>query len=134
MVRTLLTAPGPDCPPVFRDEELPRAAAQLRGAYGRHVGEPVWETFVHRLCAASPFFARLRESGDVVPPGPHVETFRHEAAGEIRMASVSLSVNGMPECRIVACTPDDEESLQRMESLNRHNRKSRPLLKEEPGS
>ncbi|MGW0559755.1 hypothetical protein ACWDZ4_03780 [Streptomyces sp. NPDC003016] len=63
-----------------------------------------------------------------------MKAFRHEAAGGIRMTSVSPSINAMPECRIVACTPDDEVSLRRMESLNRHNRKSRPLLKEEPGS
>ncbi len=33
------------------------------------------------------------------------------------MTSVSLSINGMPECRIVAYTPDDEESRRRVECL-----------------
>ncbi|MET9517813.1 helix-turn-helix transcriptional regulator [Streptomyces sp. NPDC002994] len=124
----LFTVPEPACPLVFREDELPRMVAQLRSAYGRHVGEPVWETFIRRLSAASPYFAGLWESGDVVPPGPHVKTFRHEAVGEIRMTSVSLSINGMPECRIVAYTPVDEESRQQMESLHRYNKKSRPLL------
>ncbi|MFF2845779.1 helix-turn-helix transcriptional regulator [Streptomyces sp. NPDC058001] len=109
----LFLVPEADCPLVFRDAELPVMVATLRSAYGRHVGEPEWETFVRKLSAASPFFARLWESGAVVPPGPRVKTFRHATVGELRMTSVSLSINGMPECRIVAYTPDDEESGQR---------------------
>ncbi|MBT2505185.1 helix-turn-helix domain-containing protein [Streptomyces sp. ISL-98] len=113
----LFTVPEPACPLVFREAELPLMVAQLRGAYGRHVGEPDWESFVRRLRAASPYFAELWESGDVVPPGPRVKTFRHTAVGEIRMTSVSLSINGMPECRIVAYTPNDEESRERTVDL-----------------
>ncbi|WP_373287943.1 helix-turn-helix transcriptional regulator [Streptomyces lasiicapitis] len=114
---TLFVVPEPHCPLVFRDSELPVMVATLRGAYGRHVGEPVWEDFIRELSAASPEFARLWASGDVVPPGPRVKTFRHEAVGELRMTSVSLSINGMPECRIVAYTPDDEETRRRTERL-----------------
>ncbi|KUF20279.1 helix-turn-helix transcriptional regulator [Streptomyces silvensis] len=114
---TLFVVPEPDCPLVFRDSELPVMVATLRGAYGRHVGEPAWEDFVRELSAASPMFARLWASGDVVPPGPRVKTFRHKAVGELRMTSVSLSINGMPECRIVAYTPDDEDTRTRMERL-----------------
>ncbi|MCX4823019.1 helix-turn-helix transcriptional regulator [Streptomyces sp. NBC_01142] len=114
---TLFMVPEPSCPLVFRESELPLMVAQLRGAYGRHVGEPAWESFVHRLSASSAYFAELWESGDVVPPGPRVKTFRHDAVGEVRMTSVSLSINGMPECRIVAYTPNDEESRGRIETL-----------------
>ncbi|WP_456293605.1 MmyB family transcriptional regulator [Streptomyces niveus] len=88
-----------------------------RGAYGRHVGEPAWESFVRRLSAASPYFAELWDGGDVVPTGPRVKRFRHEAVGEIRMTSVSLSIDGMPDCRIVVYTPDDEESRRRTAEL-----------------
>ncbi|GGJ13706.1 hypothetical protein GCM10010121_025260 [Streptomyces brasiliensis] len=42
-----------------------------------------------------------------------MKTFRHVDVGELRMTSVSLSVNGMPECRIVVYTPDDEETARR---------------------
>ncbi|WP_307663571.1 helix-turn-helix transcriptional regulator [Streptomyces sp. V1I1] len=114
---TLFTVAEPDCPLVFRESELPLMVAQLRGAYGRHVGEPAWESFIHRLTAASGYFTELWESGNVLPPGPRVKTFRHKAIGEVRMTSVSLSINGMPECRIVAYTPNDEESLIRIEKL-----------------
>ncbi|MFE4172672.1 helix-turn-helix transcriptional regulator [Streptomyces sp. NPDC056909] len=114
----LFCVPEKTCPLVYPETELPVMVATLRGAYGRHVGEPEWESFVRRLSAASPHFAELWESGDVIPPGPRVKTFRHEAvAGEIRMTSVSLSVNGMPECRIVVYTPADEESRQRTATI-----------------
>ncbi|WP_373685587.1 MmyB family transcriptional regulator [Streptomyces lunaelactis] len=36
---TLFAVPEPFCPLVFRESELPLMVAQLRGAYGRHVGE-----------------------------------------------------------------------------------------------
>ncbi|MFF2566863.1 helix-turn-helix transcriptional regulator [Streptomyces sp. NPDC058084] len=109
---SLFTMPEPACPVVDRRLELPLMVAQLRGAYGRHVGEPSWEAFVRRLCEASGYFAELWRSGDVVPPGTRVKTFRHELVGEIRMTSVSLSINGMPECRIVTYTPNDESSRE----------------------
>ncbi|WP_371529208.1 helix-turn-helix transcriptional regulator [Streptomyces sp. NBC_01283] len=130
---TLFIAPDPVCPLVFRDEELPVMVATLRGSYGRHVGEPAWEEFIHRLSAASAHFAELWESGVVAPPGPRVKTFRHEAVGELRMTSVSLSINGMPECRIVAYTPDDEESRTRAAELRAlrpaETEGSRPLMR-----
>jgi transcriptional regulator with XRE-family HTH domain len=114
---TLFTVAEPDCPLAFRESELPLMVAQLRGAYGRHVGEQAWESFIHRLTAASGYFTELWEGGNVLPPGPRVKTFRHKAIGEVRMTSVSLSINGMPECRIVAYTPNDKESLIRIEKL-----------------
>ncbi|MEU5986590.1 helix-turn-helix transcriptional regulator [Streptomyces sp. NPDC047434] len=114
---TLFTIPEPACPVVDKRVELPVMVAQMRGAYGRHVGEPAWETFVRLLSEASPDFARLWRSGDVVPPGTRVKTFRHDLVGEVRMTSVSLSINGMPECRIVTYTPNDEESRHAIEIL-----------------
>ncbi|WP_395360567.1 helix-turn-helix transcriptional regulator [Streptomyces sp. YH02] len=114
---TLFSDTGPTCPVVDRKRELPLMVAQLRGAYGRHVGEPAWEEFVRALAEASPEFARLWRSGDVVPPGTRVKVFRHPRTGEIRLTSVSLSVNGLPECRIVAYTPNDEESRHGLASL-----------------
>ncbi|MEU2558597.1 helix-turn-helix transcriptional regulator [Streptomyces longispororuber] len=122
---SLFVVPERYCPVVFRDSELPVMVATLRGAYGRHVGEPAWEKFVRDLSAASPHFARLWASGDVIPPGPRVKTFRHAAVGELRMTSVSLSVNGMPECRIVAYTPDDEETGHRVLRLRELRRAER---------
>ncbi|MFE9442712.1 helix-turn-helix transcriptional regulator [Streptomyces sp. NPDC006602] len=115
----LFTVPEEDCPLVFRETELPVMVATLRAAYGLHAGEPVWEDFIRRLSAASPLFARLWESGDVAEPGRRVKTFRHAEVGELRMTSLSLSINGMPECRIVVYTPVDEETARRTALLRR---------------
>ncbi|MFE2421074.1 helix-turn-helix transcriptional regulator [Streptomyces hokutonensis] len=113
----LFAVPEAESPLMFRETELPVMVAMLRSAYGLHTGEPAWEEFIRRLSAASPLFIRLWRSGDVAEPGRRVKTFRHEEVGEIRMTSVSLSVNGMPECRIVAYTPADEETRRRTETL-----------------
>ncbi|SNX58393.1 helix-turn-helix protein [Streptomyces sp. TLI_55] len=113
----LFTAAEDDCPLMFRERELPSMVATLRAAYGLHAGEPSWEDFIRKLSAASPLFARLWESGDVAEPGRHVKGFRHAAVGELRMTSVSLSIHGMPECRIVVYTPDDEETTRRTARL-----------------
>lgn len=123
---TMFTVSEPNCPVVFRDSELPLMVATMRSSYGRHVGEPAWEDFIGRLSAASPFFAELWSGGDVVPPGPRVKTFRHEAVGELRMTSVSLSIDGMPECRIVAYTPEGEEARGRLATLRDQREKLWP--------
>nr|WP_250764345.1 helix-turn-helix transcriptional regulator [Streptomyces sp. MSC1_001] len=115
---TLLSTPGPTCPVMERERELPLMVARLRGAYGRHGGEPAWEEFIRRLAEASGEFARLWRGDDVVPPGTRVRTFRHERVGEVRSIPVSLSVNGMPECRIVTYTPSDEESRHGLAALH----------------
>ncbi|MFI2432138.1 helix-turn-helix transcriptional regulator [Streptomyces sp. NPDC018957] len=109
----LFTLPESDCPLMFRETELPVMVATLRSAYGLHAGEPAWEEFIRALAASSALFTRLWESGDVAEPGRRVKVFRHAAVGELRMTSVSLSVDGMPECRIVVYTPDDEETARR---------------------
>lgn len=114
---TLFRLPEEDCPMVFRESELPVMVATLRSSYGLHAGEPVWEDFIRRLSEASPFFDRLWRDGDVAQPGPRVKTFRHAAVGQMRMTSVSLSIHGMPECRIVVYQPDDEETHLRAARL-----------------
>jgi transcriptional regulator with XRE-family HTH domain len=108
---------GDDCPVVYREEELRIMVATFRGAYGGHVGEPAWESFIRRLCETSGEFAKMWATGEVVPPGPRVKTFRHPAIGEVRLRSVSLTVNGMPECRMVVYTADDAVSWERVDAL-----------------
>ncbi|MFB7335278.1 helix-turn-helix domain-containing protein [Streptomyces adustus] len=116
---TLFTVSEEACPVVHRERELPVMVATLRSSYGRHVGEPAWELFIRRLSAASPHFAEVWASGEVIPPGPRIKTFRHAAVGELRMTSQSLSIDGMPECRIVVYTPESEEARSRLELLRK---------------
>ncbi|MEU4874989.1 MULTISPECIES: helix-turn-helix transcriptional regulator [Streptomyces] len=120
----LFTVREEDCPLLFRDQELRVMVATLRASYGLHAGEPAWEDFIAELSQASPLFAQLWASGDVAEPGRRVKAFRHEKVGELRMTSRSLSIDGMPECRIVVYTPDDEETARRTALLRKETTKN----------
>ena len=91
--------------------------AQLRRSYGRHVGEPAWESLIGRLSWVSADFARLWEAGGVSPPRHRMKGIQHASVGEIRLVSTSLAVGGVPETRIIVYTPADEESRELTEAL-----------------
>ncbi|SHL00608.1 Helix-turn-helix domain-containing protein [Actinacidiphila paucisporea] len=109
----------PECCLTFVNsaEELPWMVAQVRRSYGRHVGEPAWESFIALLVKESPTFAQLWASGDVAAPGKRLKSFRHEGIGVINMTSMSLSIDGMAEHRFVVHTPATEEDRLRIERL-----------------
>lgn len=100
----------PDCcnPYVNRHEQLSTLVAQLRGAYGRHVGEPAWTGFVRRLQAVSPHFARLWAEHEVASPATYLKIFRHPAHERLAMTTTSLGVLAVPGTRVVVHTPADE--------------------------
>ncbi|MCA1217660.1 helix-turn-helix transcriptional regulator [Streptomyces sp. 8L] len=116
-LRSMFLGQGGGLDLVYPERELSLMVATLRGAYGRHVGEPDWERFVHEMSARSPLFAELWRQGDVVPPGSRLKGFRHARAGEIFLRTLSLNVNDMPECRIVTYTAVDAESARRVDRL-----------------
>ncbi|WP_078862040.1 helix-turn-helix transcriptional regulator [Streptomyces sp. NRRL F-5123] len=113
----LFTVPG--CCQTFVNsaDELPWMVAQVRRSYGRHVGEPAWESFVALMIKSSADFAQMWASGDVAAPGTRVKSIRHPAVGTITMTSMSLSIDGMAEHRYVVYTPATEEERQRIETL-----------------
>ncbi|POX43988.1 helix-turn-helix transcriptional regulator [Streptomyces sp. Ru72] len=123
---TLFMVSEEACPVVHPERELPVMVATLRSAYGRHVGEPAWEDFIRKLSAASANFAELWASGEVVPPGPRGKRFRHAAVGELRLATLSLSIDGMAECRIVVYTPEDADSWEKVARLRERRQRLWP--------
>jgi transcriptional regulator with XRE-family HTH domain len=100
----------PDCCNnyVNRDEQLARLVAQLRGAYGRHVGEPAWTGFVRRLQAVSPAFARLWDEHDVAGQTSYLKIFRHPSHDRLVLTSTSLGVLAVPGTRMIVYTPADQ--------------------------
>jgi transcriptional regulator with XRE-family HTH domain len=84
--------------------------AQLRNAYGKHVGDPAWTHFIRRLEALSPKFAEIWAAHDVALPASHTKRFRHPTLGEITTKSTSFAVTAVPGTRMVVYTPDNARS------------------------
>jgi transcriptional regulator with XRE-family HTH domain len=106
-------------PYVNRDEQVSTLVAQLRGAYGRHVGEPAWTGFVRRLQARSPDFARLWAEHDVASQASYLKIFRHPAYDRLAMTTTSLAVLAVPGTRVVVYTPADDVTRQAIAGLLR---------------
>ncbi|MFI7272854.1 helix-turn-helix transcriptional regulator [Streptomyces sp. NPDC049879] len=118
VLRTVFCGEGGDnCPVVLNGPERRRLVATLRWAYGNHVGEPVWETFIEELTRESAEFALLWTNGDVTPPGPRPKIFRHALVGEIRTRLQSLAVGGLPEARMDVFFPEEERHRRRLDRL-----------------
>ncbi|HEY5986208.1 MAG TPA: helix-turn-helix transcriptional regulator [Streptosporangiaceae bacterium] len=109
----------PDCchPYVNRHDQLSTLVAQLRGAYGRHVGEPAWTGFVRRLQAVSPDFARLWDEHSVASQATYLKIFRHPAHERLALTTTSLAVLSVPGTRVVAYTPADETTSKAISQL-----------------
>jgi hypothetical protein len=111
----------PKCchPFVNRREELGRLVANFRARYGRHIGEPAWDEFVKRLCAASPEFAELWAEHGVADGGVRVKVFRHPVLGELSVVATTFEIASTPEARMMVYTPNDEATRERFEELRR---------------
>jgi hypothetical protein len=109
----------PECchPYVNRHDHLAKLVAQLRGAYGRHLGEPAWTGFVRRLQAASPLFAQLWAEHDVASQVTYLKVFRHPAHERLVLTTTSLGVLSVPGTRMVVYHPADEVTRQAIGSL-----------------
>ena len=104
-------------PYLNRGDQLGTLVAQLRGAYGRHVGEPAWTSFVRRLQAASPEFSRMWAQHEVASPASYLKVFRHPAYERLVMTTNSLAVLAVPGTRMVVYTPADETTRQALPVL-----------------
>jgi transcriptional regulator with XRE-family HTH domain len=109
----------PECchPYVNRHEQLARLVAQLRGAYGRHVGEPAWTGFVRRLSAVSATFARLWDEHEVAGQATYLKIFRHPAYPKLTLTTTSLAVQAVPGTRMVVYRPADEVTRKAVAAL-----------------
>jgi transcriptional regulator with XRE-family HTH domain len=110
---------GADCCCVVQNRGAQRAAmvAQLRAAYGHHVGDPAWTGFIRRMEAASPEFAAMWATQDVAQPAYHSKVFRHPLYPRLEMTSTSFAVQTAPGTRMVVYTPDNEATRAAMEDL-----------------
>jgi transcriptional regulator with XRE-family HTH domain len=109
------------CNPVVNREAVQRQlVAVFRSEYGKHVGEPAWESFLAELRRVSSTFADLWAQQQVAAPVAVEKIYRHAAVGEVRMMTTNLHVTAVPDARIVVFTPTDEETRQRVAWLRAH--------------
>ena len=110
---------GPSCCSPLPEQDMYSATlvAQLRVAYGRHLGDPAWTHFIRRLEAMSPTFAAIWAAHDVAQPASHTKRFRHPTLGLITTKSTSFAVTAVPGARMVIYTPDDAQSEQAVARL-----------------
>jgi len=109
----------PACCTAFENQAEQRAAmvAQLRAAYGRHVGDPAWTGFIRMMEAASPEFAAMWATQDVAQPASHAKVFRHPLFPRLAMTSTSLAVQAAPGTRLVVYVPADDATRRAMGQL-----------------
>jgi len=109
----------PDCCSAVQNRagQLAAMTAQLRAAYGHHVGDAPWTSFIRRMEAASPEFAAMWATQDVAQPAQYAKVFRHPLYPRLPMTSTSFAVQAAPGARMVVYTPDDEATRAAMERL-----------------
>jgi transcriptional regulator with XRE-family HTH domain len=109
----------PDCCSAVqnRADQLAAMTAQLRAAYGHHVGDPAWTAFIRRMEAASPEFGAIWATQDVAQPAQYAKVFRHPLYPRLEMTSTSFAVQAAAGTRMVVYTPDDEATRAAMERL-----------------
>ena len=109
----------PACCSAIDNQGDQRAAlvAQLRAAYGHHVGDPAWTGFIRRMEAASPEFAAMWATQDVAQPASHAKVFRHPLHPRLEMTSTSFAVQAAPGIRMVVYTPMNDGTRAAMTQL-----------------
>ena len=101
-----------------REAELLYTVANFRAAFGGHVGEACWTSFVDRLAAASPEFAATWARHDVAAPATRIKVYLvGPNRSEVQLVASSFAVAATPDLRMSVSTPltdADREELVRI--------------------
>ncbi len=100
-----------------RADQRAAMVAQLRAAYGHHVGDPAWTGFIRRMEAASPEFAAMWATQDVAQPAHYAKVFRHPLYPRLEMTTTSFAMQAAPGLRMVVYTPANGATRAAMERL-----------------
>ena len=98
-------------------EDVGSLVAEYRAAMAKHLDDPAWETLVARLHRASPEFTAVWERHDVQSVESRTKRTRHPAAGLLKLDYTNLWVGQQVGIRIVAFTPADDRTRERLETL-----------------
>jgi transcriptional regulator with XRE-family HTH domain len=103
---------------VDRDDAVGRLVAEYRGAMAEHLDDPAWKTLVARLHRASPEFTAVWERHDVQGVESRTKRAMHPTAGLLELDYTNLWVGQQVGIRIVAYTPADARTRERLETLH----------------
>jgi transcriptional regulator with XRE-family HTH domain len=99
------------------DEVVGRLVAEYRAAMAEHLDDPAWKTLVARLQGVSPEFTAFWERHDVLGTESRTKRAMHPTAGLLSLDYTNLWLGQGLGTRIVAFSPADERTRQRLESL-----------------
>ena len=94
-------------------------AAKFRASMAEHVAEPTWKALVARLTEASPEFREIWAQHEVVRPVSAVKVFRHPRVGTLQLTATNLWAGPNPGPKVLAYTPMDEMSRERLAELEK---------------
>jgi hypothetical protein len=100
------------------DDAVGRLVAEYRGAMAEHLDDPAWKTLVARLHRASPEFTAVWERHDVQGVESRTKRAMHPTAGLLKLDYTNLWVGQQVGIRIVAFTPADEQTRERLDALS----------------
>ena len=100
------------------DDAAARMVAEYRAAMAEHLDEPAWKTLVARLHRASPQFTEVWERHDVQGAESRTKRVLHPTAGLLSLVYTNLWLGQRLGTRIVAFTPGDERTRERLEALH----------------
>jgi len=101
------------------EDTAARMVAQYRGAMAEHVAEPAWKNLVARLHRSSPDFTVFWDRHDVQAVPSAIKRVRHPDVGLLNFHYTYLWLDQRQRTRIVTCTPVDDETQRRLETLRR---------------
>ncbi len=99
------------------EDSVALMVAEYRAAMAEHIDDPAWQAFVDRLHRASPEFTAFWERHDVVRMVSNTKRAMHPTVGLLRLNYTNLWLDHSPRARIVAFTPADEPTADRLQSL-----------------
>jgi transcriptional regulator with XRE-family HTH domain len=101
------------------DETVSRMVAEYRASMAEHIDDPAWKSLVDRLHAASPEFTAVWERHDVLGAQGRTKRALHPQVGLLRVDYTNLWLDQRLGARIVAYTPADEQTAERLDTLYR---------------
>jgi transcriptional regulator with XRE-family HTH domain len=111
---------------VDREEVLARMVAEYRAAMAEHLDDPAWKALVARLHHASSEFRALWERHDVLGVESRTKRAMHPTIGLVHVTYTNLWLGPSVGSRVVAFTPADERTRERLEALHESLAQSAP--------